>query len=149
MSRRSYSEINLHITWHVKDGSPVLRDEIEVQTHRALRGEALKEPGVILHQIGGTDDHVHLVVTVPPTLLISEWIGRLKGASSHFINHHVVGRRVLEWQPKYGVVSFGSRALPWVVEYVRDQRQHHQAGRAKARLERTETDEDGKPAEAG
>jgi hypothetical protein len=30
---------------------------------------------VLLLAIGGTDDHVHPAVTVPPTLLVSEWIG--------------------------------------------------------------------------
>jgi REP element-mobilizing transposase RayT len=59
MSRKAYTEINLHVTWHVKDDAPVLRDEIETQVHRTLRGQAVNEPGVFLHEIGGTDDHVH------------------------------------------------------------------------------------------
>jgi REP element-mobilizing transposase RayT len=106
MSRKAYSEINLHIVWHVKDDIPVLRDEIEVQVHRTLRGQAVNEPGVFLHEIGGTDDHVHLVATIPPTLLISEWIGQLKGSSSHYINHHIANRKVLEWQSKVRCCEF-------------------------------------------
>lgn len=42
--------------------------------------------------------HVHLAVSVPPALTISEWIGELKGASAHYVNHEVARRRVLEWQ---------------------------------------------------
>jgi hypothetical protein len=38
---------------------------------------------VLLHAIGGTGGHVHLPVTVSPTLLVSEWIGELKGAAAH------------------------------------------------------------------
>ena len=133
MSRKAYTEINLHMTWHVKDDPPVLRDEIETQVHRTLRGQAIDEPGVFLHEIGGTDDHVHLVVTIPPTVLISEWIGQLKGSSSHYINHHVANRKALEWQSKYGVVSFGTKDLPWVVEYVRGQREHHAKGKTLER----------------
>ncbi|MBL7222854.1 MAG: transposase [Candidatus Brocadiae bacterium] len=30
---------------------------------------------------------MHLAVSVPPTFTISEWVGQLKGASSHYINH--------------------------------------------------------------
>jgi REP element-mobilizing transposase RayT len=149
MSRKAYSEINLHIVWHVKDDIPVLRDEIEVQVHRTLRGQAVNEPGVFLHEIGGTDDHVHLVATIPPTLLISEWIGQLKGSSSHYINHHIANRKVLEWQSKYGVVSFGTKDLPWVVDYVRNQRAHHAQGKTHLRLERDEIEDEGKPAQAG
>ncbi len=149
MSRRAYSEINLHITWHVKDDMSVLRDEIESQVHRYLRGRAAQEAGLVCHAIGGTDDHVHLVVTVPPTLAVSEWIGQMKGASAHHINNAIANRKILEWQTGYGVVSFGTRDLTWVVGYVRQQREHHAKGRAFVRLERTEVDEPGKPAEAG
>ena len=149
MSRRAYSEINLHFVWHVKDDTPVLRDEIEKKVHRFLRHRAVEEPGVVFHGIGGTDDHVHLVATVPPTLLVSEWIGRLKGASSHYINHEIANRKLLEWQAGYGVVSFGTSHLEWVLDYVRNQREHHGAAKSEERLERTAPDDDGKPAEAG
>jgi len=143
MSRNAYSEINLHITWHVKGDAPVLVDDIEHQFQRFLRKRAMQEVGVFWHGVGGTDDHVHLVVSVPPTLLISEWIGRLKGASSHHINHAIANRKILEWQAGYGVVSFGTKNLPWLLRYVRDQRQHHARGTVHERLERTEADDEG------
>jgi len=149
MTKKAYSEINLHITWHVKDDIPVLRDELETQLHRHMRGQIVDEAGVFLHQMGGTDDHLHLVVTIPPTLLVSEWVGRLKGESSHYINQHVANRKVPEWQAKYGVVSFGTKDLAWVVDYVRNQRQHHAQGKTHERLECTESEDDGKPAQAG
>jgi REP element-mobilizing transposase RayT len=120
MSRRAYSEINLHITWHVKDNAAVLRDDIEAQLHRYLRRRTKEEPDVICREVGGTDDHVHLVVAAQPTLPISEWVGQMKGASAHYINNLVANRKVLEWQPGYGVVSFGTKDLPWVIEYVRN-----------------------------
>ena len=148
MSLRAYSEINLHFTWHVKDDNPVLRNEIETQLHRFLRGKVMATPGAYYHEIGGTDDHVHLVVSVPPTIQPSEWIGQLKGASSHFINHRIANRSVLAWQTGYGVVSFGSKDLPWVTAYVPNQRKHHAGGTTQERLERMGPAED-KPAEAG
>ena len=98
---------------------------MEAQTHQFLRGQVFQSAGVIFHEVGGTDDHIHLVVSVPPTLPISAWIGTLKGGSSHFINQEIVNRKLLEWQSGYGVVSFGTKDLPWVVAYVRDQRRHH------------------------
>ncbi len=139
MSLRAYSEINLHITWHVKENRPVLQDEVEIQLHRFLQGKAMEAPGVYFHEVGGTDDHVHLVVSVPPTLQPAEWIGVLKGSSSHFINHQIVNRKVLSWQEGYGVVSFGTKDLPWVLEYVRNQRAHHaRDGETHERLEQIE-----------
>ena len=137
MSRNYYSEINLHIVWHAKNSLPLLTSEIESLAHRYLKKRIVGTPGAFVHEIGGIETHVHVVVTVPPTLLISEFIGRLKGGTSHDVNE-ALGRRQkeLQWQAGYGVVSFGTRDLPWVVEYVRNQREHHARGTAQERLER-------------
>ena len=149
MPRNVYSEINLHIVWHVKDNAAVLKDHVETQLRRYLRGRAMETAGLFWHECGGTDDHLHLVVSVPPTLLVSDWIGDLKGSSSHYINHEIANRKVLHWQIGYGVVSFGAKDLPWVLDYVRGQREHHARGAVQDRLERIERDDIGKPAEAG
>jgi len=135
MSRHIYSEINLHITWHVKESRPVISEAIEPRLHRYIRSYALQSQGVIFHEIGGTETHVHVAVSIPPTLLISEWIGKLKGSSSHYVNHELVNRKLLDWQTGYGVVSFGTKDLDWIVNYVRNQRQHHAGGSTHSRLE--------------
>lgn len=80
---------------------------------------------------------MHIAVTVPPTLTPSEFIGQLKGGSSHDVNQEVGQRdKILQWQAGYGVVSFGTRDLGWVKEYIRNQREHHAKGTVHERLER-------------
>jgi putative transposase len=142
MSRNYYSEINLHIVWHTKNSLALLTPEIESVARRLLRKRIVDTPGAFVHEIGGIDTHVHLAVTVPPTLLISEFVGQLKGGSSHDVNQ-ALGKRQkeLQWQTGYGVVSFGTRDLPWVVEYIQNQREHHARGTVHERLERIEQEE--------
>jgi putative transposase len=82
-----------------------------------------------------------MVVTVPPSLLVSEWVGKLKGGSSFYINYEIANRKLLHWQEGYGVVSFGTKDLEWVVRYVKKQKEHHAAGSINQRLERA-NDED-------
>ncbi len=91
--------------------------------------------------VGGIEDHFHCVASIPPSLLISEWIGKLKGGSSFYINHEIVNRKLLDWQDGYGVVSFGTLDLPWVIEYVKNQNEHHAQKTTKTRLERCFEDE--------
>jgi hypothetical protein len=57
--------------------------------------------------------------------------------------NHQSGRKenLLQWQTGYGVVSFGTKDLPWVREYIRNQRQHHAGATIQERLERIEYDE--------
>lgn len=137
MSRNYYSEINLHIVWHTKNSLPLLTPIVEPVAHRCLRQRIIESPGAFVHGIGGTPNPVHLAVSVPPTLSISEWIGQLKGGSSHDVNHQMgIREPVLQWQAGYGVVSFGTRDLEWVIAYLRNQREHHARGRVHERLER-------------
>ncbi len=61
---------------------------------------------------------------------------------SHHINHEICNRKVLGWQDGYGVVSFGTKDLPWVVSYIRNQKKHHAEGQTYDRLERTDRQEE-------
>src|SRR6516165_5275399 len=142
MSKNYYAEIHLHLTWHTKLSTPVLTGRVETLTHQFLRQKLINTPGAFIHEIGGTDDHIHLAISIAPTILISDLVGQLKGASSHDANQRLgMGRKILEWQPGYGVVSFGTKDLEWVKAYVRDQRRHHAQGKVYERLEKITSDE--------
>jgi len=137
MSHNYYSEIYLHLTWHTKLSRPLLTPDVESLTWRCLREKAAALGDVQIHEIGGIETHVHLAISIEPTVTISEMVGALKGYSSHEVNRRLgMASRVLEWQTGYGVVSFGAKDLPWVVEYIKNQRAHHARGRAQDRLER-------------
>ncbi len=137
MSHNYYSEINLHITWHIKDSLPMLTLPVQQVAYRSIRQRIIDTAGAFLHAIGGTETHTHLAVSVPPTRVISEFIGQLKGASCHDVNKPLAQRgKQLQWQAGYGVVSFGTGDLEWVREYIQNQREHHTRSRVHDRLER-------------
>jgi putative transposase len=92
MSRDYYSEINLHLVWHTKESAPMLRGDVESATHDAIRRRIIQTPGVFVHDIGGIDDHVHLAVTIPPTLLVSDFVGQLKGGTAFEMNKKLLTR---------------------------------------------------------
>jgi REP element-mobilizing transposase RayT len=147
MARNYYSEINLHFVWHTKLSSPLLTPQVEAVVHHYLRGRLINTPGVFVHDVNGTETHVHVAVTIAPTITISELVGELKGSSSHDANQRLGGgRKVLEWQAGYGVVSFGTKDLEWVKGYIRNQKEHHARGTIHDRLERITTED--QPAQA-
>ena len=98
MPKNVRSEINLHLVWHPKLNEPAITPEIDPPLHRFLTKRAIESRGVFVHAVGGSDDHVHIVVSMPPNVLVSEWIGKLKGASSHYVNHSLANRKILDWQ---------------------------------------------------
>jgi putative transposase len=137
MSDNYYSEINLHLTWHTKLSQPLITPEVEPMLLGSLREKAASLGDVYIHEIGGTETHVHVALSIEPTVLISEFVGTLKGYCSHEVNRRMgLKQKVLEWQTGYGVVSFGTKDLPWVVAYVQNQKEHHARGSSQERLER-------------
>lgn len=140
MSRRAYSEINLHITWHTKNNLPLINRELEPKLHNFLRKKIAETPEVFFHAIGGIENHIHIAVSVPPQIQPAEWIGQLKGASSYFINQDA-NHKLLEWQNGYGIVSFGTKDLKWVVKYIQNQKEHHKTGKVFKRLESVERED--------
>ena len=131
MSQNYYSEILLHLTWHTKLSQPLLAGDVETLAWSYLREKAAKLGDVEIHAIDGIETHVHLAVSIEPTVTISETVGALKGYASHEVNRRLgIRGKSLEWQTGYGVVSFGAKDLPWVVSYIENQRDHHARGQA-------------------
>ena len=90
----------------------MLTPVVEPLAHRCIRQRLVNTEGVFVHEIGGTETHVHVVVTVSPTITPSELVGQLKGASSHDVNQQIGLRdKTLQWQSGYGVTSFGTGDL--------------------------------------
>lgn len=115
----------------------MITDRIEPILYRYLRQRIIGMPGFFVHEIGGTPTHIHLALTIPPSVMISEFVGQLKGSSSHEINQKMSQRdKILQWQSGYGVVSFGKGDLDWVIDYIRRQKEHHAQGKTFDRLER-------------
>jgi putative transposase len=147
MASHVFTEIFLHINWHTGDDLPLLKRDVEAVAHNYIRNRCRQTKGVFFQGIGGTDDHIHLALQVEPFVLVSDFIGDLKGATAHEVNQQLK-RKLLAWQRGYGIVSFGKRQLPWVLGYLARQREHHATGKIFARLEAT-GDPSRSPAEAG
>ena len=141
MSSHVYHEIYLHLNWHVKDDQALLTPELESIVHQIMTDRIHRTNGVWLHGINGTETHIHLAINIEPQVCISELVKELKGGSS-FDTNQKQGRKSLEWQRGYGVVSFGMNNLPWVLEYIANQKQHHAKGKAIERLEKCDKDEE-------
>jgi len=116
--------------------------ERERVIHGSLYGKA-KELGLIIHGVGNTDDHIHVVVSIPPKISVSDCLRHLKGASSHAVNQMKDSRSCFKWQEGYGAISIGERSLPTVIAYANNQKKHHRDGTEIALYERVIEEDDG------
>ncbi|NLD71320.1 MAG: IS200/IS605 family transposase [Chloroflexi bacterium] len=133
-----YWRLFYHLVWATKGREALITTESLERTLIAGVRDKASEMGAIVHAVGCADDHVHLVVSVPPSVGLAAFVGQVKGASSHLVNHTLPLPQRFGWQAEYGVVSFGEKQLPWVVDYVENQRRHHADRSTYASLERYE-----------
>ena len=80
----------------------------------------------VVHALNGIADHVHIAVTIPPKLAISDYVQQVKGVSSREVNQHAPDAdEHFRWQKGFSVHSYGQKMLPTVVQYIEKQKQHH------------------------
>lgn len=118
----AYWRLFYHFVWTTKRRAPWLTPDLELRVHGYLRKQA-EALGTRLFYINGMPDHVHVLAAVPPTISLSEFAKQLKGASSRFISTEF--DRGFDWQDSYAVFSVSEQDAPRVLEYVKNQKQHH------------------------
>lgn len=128
------SEVYYHFIWAPRNREPVIESRIESSLHGYMRSKAV-ELGATVFAIDGMPDHVHMVASVPPALALADFVGQVKGFSSHQVNR-ILDRR-FQWQSEYGAFSFDRKRLPRYVAYVENQKRHHAEGTTFRVLERT------------
>ena len=114
-----------HLVWGTRGRRPLITRERAPMVHRQLRLAAHRH-GMLVHAVGGVADHVHLAVSIPPTLPVATAVQRIKGASSRAIAGECGDE--FGWQPDYSVDSFSERHLTRVIAYIEAQPSHHAEG---------------------
>ena len=81
-----YWKLYYHFVFGTKDRLPLITSTLEPELYRVMAGKA-REMGGLVHALEGTEDHVHLAVSVPPKLAPAKFIGDVKGNCSYYVNH--------------------------------------------------------------
>ena len=93
---------------------------------------------LIVHAAGNVDNHVHVVVSIPPKLSVADCVRHLKGASAFAINHMNGSDGHFKWQAGYGALTISERSLETVMAYAAKQKEHHHENKTVAIYERME-----------
>ena len=137
----SFWRIYYHLVWATQDRRPLINAPVERLLYPYLEKKA-HEFQTIVYALNGIEDHVHLIVAIPPRYAVADVVKSLKGASSHFLSHSGLPVE-FSWQRGYGVFTVGERQRPAAEAYVRAQKEHHRQGTTNKWLERIEEVEDG------
>jgi len=72
--------------------------------------------------VGGTSNHIHMLLGLPPTMPVAEAVQKLKANSSRWLGQQVIS---FQWQEGYGAFSVSPSLLTTVQKYIRNQEEHH------------------------
>ena len=120
----SFWQCYYHVIWATKNRQPLIKPNYETALFSIIANKTARLK-CSLWAINGMPDHLHVAVSIPPSMAVAQWVSQVKGVSSHLLNTQFAPTPRFVWQENYGVMSFGKRNLEQVVAYVNGQKEHH------------------------
>jgi REP element-mobilizing transposase RayT len=135
----TFWRLHYHIIWATYERQPSITQEREKIFYGVLYQKG-KELDFKIHAAGNTEDHVHIVLSIPPKFSVADCIKHVKGASAFAINHIDGSDGQFKWQEGYGALTIGERSLDTVMAYAARQKEHHKEKSEISIYERIEED---------
>ena len=117
----TYAQNVVHVVFSTKDRRKAIDREFRPQLWAYVTG-ICRNLDIYVHSIGGTEDHIHILLQVPPVLTLSKTVATIKANSSRWAGEE--GHKFV-WQQGYGAFSVSASVIPVVVRYVQNQEAHH------------------------
>jgi len=114
----------VHCVFSTKDRRDTIPPELQEGLWAYLLGIAKNLDFEVL-AAGGTTNHIHLLIALPPRLPLAEAVEKLKANSSRWLGENEIA---FEWQKGYGAFTVRPSLLNTVQAYIRHQAEHHQKG---------------------
>jgi len=117
----SYAQNHLHVVFSTKERRKLINQQMQPKLWSYLGGIARNHNFLVLAN-GGIEDHVHLLIQLPPMLSLAKAVSLLKANSSRWMNEHGIR---FGWQEGYGAFSVSASNLGTVERYIANQAKHH------------------------
>lgn len=114
----SYTHNPVHLVFSTKDRRKLIPTDKKPKLWAYMAG-VCKNHKIFVHEIGGMEDHAHMLIEIPLTLAFSDAIEEIKTASSRWMG------RKFAWQRGFGVFGVSASSQDAVIRYIRNQQAHH------------------------
>jgi REP element-mobilizing transposase RayT len=121
---QSYTCLHYHLVFSTKGRAPLITPDLRPRLWEYLGGIVRGEGGVPI-QIGGTADHVHLLVTLRQQPALADFMRQLKAGSSGWVHDTFPTATEFWWQTGYGAFTVSHSGIEAVKAYVANQEVHH------------------------
>ena len=129
----SYTCLYYHIIFSIKDRQKPLEEEQMRRTREYLAG-VIRNMKAKLYICNGPLDHVHMVVSLHPELSLSDFVRTIKTNCSKWFRQTF--NNGFSWQDGYSAFTVSYSGIEQVVEYIKNQQEHHRKYTFEEELER-------------
>ncbi len=119
----THLSLHFHLIFSTKHRHPLIALEWRERLH-AFLGGATRTLGGVPEAVGGTCDHVHLLIGLRATHNLADVLREIKSASSRWV-HGTMGVKGFAWQDGYGAFTVSASRISSVKEYIMQQEEHH------------------------
>lgn len=119
----SYCSSLYHCVFSTKERRRTIAPEMQDRLW-AYTGGIAREHGMTALAVGGIEDHIHLLITIPATKDVATAMREIKSGSSHWMRE-TGGIPGFAWQDGYGAFSIGHAQIEATVRYIAGQKEHH------------------------
>jgi putative transposase len=121
----TYTQISIQAIFAVKGRENIITKDWRDSLHKYISGIIRNECKPLA--IGGWKDHIHVFAGIPPNLLVSDFVKKVKSNSSRWINEQKFVKGKFQWQEGYGAFSYSRSQRDDVIKYIINQEEHHKA----------------------
>ncbi len=111
----------VHCVFSTKDRANLIRADTQEPLYAYIFGTA-KNLEIEILALGGTENHIHILMALPAKQPLSYAIRDLKANSSRWMREN--GPQ-FSWQEGFGAFSVSTSQAPSVKSYIRNQAEHH------------------------
>ncbi|MCE9560538.1 MAG: IS200/IS605 family transposase [Planctomycetes bacterium] len=122
---QSYTCLHYHLVFSTKNRVPTITTEIQPRLWEYLGGIVRDLYGTPI-QIGGIEDHVHMLVTLRQDWALKDVLRENKAGSSGWAHDAFPDVGGLWWQAGYGAFTVSHSAIDVVKTYIVNQAEHHE-----------------------
>jgi putative transposase len=120
----TYCSLLFHCVFSTKERRKIIPEELQERLWAYMGGIA-REHDMKALAVGGMEDHVHILLSLPSSKTIANAMREIKGGSSRWV-HETCDMQAFEWQEGYGAFSIGQTQIDSTIAYIARQKEHHQ-----------------------
>ena len=120
----TFTQILYQIVFSTKKAEKTMRLDNSEKLYRYIWG-ILKNKKCKLYQINGTENHLHILTHIHPTVSVSSLVKDIKVSSSTWLKNEGLFPNFVSWQEGYGAFTYHIKEKDMLINYIKKQREHH------------------------